>query len=171
MSGHAGVLLAANNWLDGDDGFKHTDPDPHQQSDRHRAWCILSSPSTYIAVECVPRGTTSQATRRFRRLSAVLRLRMAPWTMLRALSATTSSPGSSPAEIQLGLLTVRAAAVLSLCCRPRVARRYPVPPRTRKLWERHVRTLRTQLSAISMCRLLHVNCFSEGRVTVRTKIS
>lgn len=28
VSGHAGVLLAANNRLDGDDGFKHTDPDP-----------------------------------------------------------------------------------------------------------------------------------------------
>lgn len=93
MSGLAGVLLAANNWLDGDDGFKHTDLDPPSASDRHRAWYI---PAINTAVEYIPRGTTAQDTRRFRRFSAVLQLRMAPQTALRALRASISKPRLKP---------------------------------------------------------------------------
>lgn len=95
VSGHAGVLLAANNWLNGDDGFKHTDPDPPQQSDRHRAWHAYH-PAIHAAVEYIPRGTTAQATRRSRRFSAVLQLRMAPQTELRALRASISKPRLKP---------------------------------------------------------------------------
>lgn len=51
-------------------------------------------PST--AVEYIPRGTTARATRRFRRLSAVPRLRMAPQILQHALRASISKPRLKP---------------------------------------------------------------------------